>query len=461
MPGAFRWWRRLSLRGRITLVTTAVVTLGALAGVVVLVVAVRLSVERSSDSSARRAGVSVAALILAGKAPDTLVVNYAGVEQVQVVGRGGDTVITASPGADRTVPLLHPGEIERAVAGEVVTVSAGRANMADSLRVVGTAVGTTGETVLVATTVSRIDDAGRAVRDAALLGAPIGILVIAVLTYAVVGRTFRSVAALRQGAAAIAASGQVSPGGTRLPVPDSRDEINRLAVTLNAMLDRLAAATTTQRGFVDDAAHELRSPLASLRLQLEIAGRLGPATDWDGVVADALIDVDRLTRLVDDLLTMARTDAAGVDSGVREAVAIGALVNEVSAAYPTVRVHVAAPVAAATVLGHADALRRMLVNVLDNAVRHATTRVDVAVASASASRLGIEVADDGPGIAEGERARVFDRFYRVDAGRARDDGGSGLGLAIVRDVVRAHGGAVTLADNAPGLRVRIELPLAS
>lgn len=460
MPGAFRWWRRLSLRGRITLATTAVVTLGALTGVVVLVVAVRLSVERTSDSSARRAGAGVAALILAGKAPDTLVVNYAGIEQVQVVGPGGATVITASPGADRTVPLLHPAEIARAVAGEVVPVSAGRANLADDLRVVATAVGSTGETVLVATTVSRIDDAGRAVRDAALLGAPIGILVVAVLTYAVVGRTFRSVAALRQGAAAIAASGQVSPGGARLPVPDSHDEINRLAVTLNAMLDRLAVATATQRGFVDDAAHELRSPLASLRLQLEIAGRLGPATDWDAVVADALIDVDRLTRLVDDLLTMARTDAEGVDSGVREAVPIGALVNDVGAAYPTVRVHVAAPLAGAAVLGHRDALRRMLVNVLDNAVRHATTRVDVAVAPASAGVVAIDVADDGPGIPEAERGRVFDRFYRVDAGRARDDGGTGLGLAIVRDVVRAHGGAVALTDNEPGLRVRIELPLA-
>lgn len=434
--------------------------LGVIAGAVVLVVAVRLSVERTLDASARRAGQNVADLILAGNAPDTLVVSVAGVDQVQVIDASGH-VLKATPGTDRVIPLLSPTQLARARAGAVVTVSAAQANSADNLRVVATPVGNTGQTVLVATPVSRIGDAEQAVREAALAGAPIGLLLIAALTYVVVGRTLRPVAALRHGALQIAASGQVSPGGRRLPVPDSRDEIYRLAITLNAMLDRLATATATQRGFVDDAAHELRSPLASLRVQLEVAARMGPATDWTAVADDALADIDRLSRLVDDLLALARLDAADADSGVRVPVPVGPLVAEVAAGYPLARTEITI---GGDVLGHRDALRRMLINLLDNASRHAHSRIDVVVGPGEPlgrmDTVRVDVADDGPGIPEAERERVFDRFYRLDAGRARDEGGTGLGLAIVRDVIRAHGGVVTLADNAPGLQVRITLPLA-
>ena len=131
---------------------------------------------------------------------------------------------------------------------------------------------------------------------------------MAAATYLVVALTLRSVAALRHGAADITAAGLAEQ---RLPVPRAQDEIHRLAVTLNAMLDRIDSATSRQRTFVGDAAHELRSPLASMRVQLEVGQRLGPDADWNDLIDDVLVDVDRLDRLVADLLALARLDESG------------------------------------------------------------------------------------------------------------------------------------------------------
>lgn len=473
-----RWWRRLTLRARISLISTAVVAVGVIAGAIVLVLAVRISLERTLDASARRAGQSAAALVKAGKAPDVLPISVAGVEQVQVVNAAGTAVLTGSPGSDLASPLLRSDELARALHGQVIEITAARANDVDDLRVVAVPVGdAAGNVVLVATPASRIDDAERAVRDAALVGAPIGLIAVAVLTYLVVGRTLQPVAALRAGARSIAAGGRLGPEGPRLPVPLARDEIYRLAVTLNSMLDRIAAANARQRSFVDDAAHELRSPLASLRVQLEVAARLGPGTDWEEVAADAMIDVDRLTALIDDMLALARLDAsADRPAAQTERVPVAAMVRDVLGAYPDVAADVAVPESVA-VEGQEGSLRRVLVNLLDNARRHARAQVslradlvpaDLVPTDGTASAGGrpggqvrLVVADDGPGIPAEERERVFDRFYRLDSARARDDGGTGLGLAIVRDVVAAHGGTITLGDNAPGLLATVTLPVVA
>ncbi|HEV2886603.1 MAG TPA: HAMP domain-containing sensor histidine kinase, partial [Jatrophihabitans sp.] len=243
------------------------------------------------------------------------------------------------------------------------------------------------------------------------------------------------------------------------------DEIRTLATTLNTMLDRLDTATTKQRRFVGDAAHELRSPIASLRLQLEVAQRL----DADGAVGelagDALLDVDRLSNLIDDLLLLARSDEGGPDSAprARRPVRLDELVAAVVAGYPEARVPVrAGRCLPAVVLGDSDGLHRVLLNLIDNAARYARSSVTVLV-SAPAGEPGmvcLSVADDGPGVPAGEREHVFDRFYRLDDARSRAEGGTGLGLAIVRGIVTAHGGTVQLRDNEPGLFVDVLLPLA-
>jgi signal transduction histidine kinase len=320
-------------------------------------------------------------------------------------------------------------------------------------------------TVLVVTDLSRVDDSIRVLTRAALIGGPLAVLIMGGATYLVVALTLRPVAALRHGAADISAAGLAN---TRLPVPSARDEIYNLAVTLNAMLDRIDAATKRQRTFVGDAAHELRSPLASLRVQLEVAQRLGPEEDWKSLIDDVLVDVDRLDRLVKDLLALARMDENASLLTRRQPVGLDALATAVVGGYRYARVPVTLteclPV---TVVGDPDGLRRVLVNLVDNAVRHASGSVEVAITAASgrgdASEAVLQVGDDGPGVPPEERERVFDRFYRLEASRSRESGGTGLGLPIVRDLVRAHSGTVRLRDRmdgAPGLLAVVRLPAA-
>jgi signal transduction histidine kinase len=170
--------------------------------------------------------------------------------------------------------------------------------------------------------------------------------------------------------------------------------------------------------------------------------------------------VERLGRLVDDLLLLARADDAAsrpVSPAPAEGVELGGLLGEVAARYPAVRYD--RPAAPLEAVGERDAMARIVANLLDNAVRHAAGKVRLA-AVADGAYQRITIADDGPGIPAADRERVFQRFTRLDDARARDAGGSGLGLAIVRELVRRHEGTVTLSDAEPGLRVEVRLPKA-
>jgi signal transduction histidine kinase len=227
------------------------------------------------------------------------------------------------------------------------------------------------------------------------------------------------------------------------------------------MLDRIESATSRQRTFVGDAAHELRSPLASLRVQLEVAQRLGPSTDWPDLIDEVLIDVGRLDRLVEDLLRLARLDETGTGSAAHEPVDLGSLVTAVAGGYEHARVPVVVEVSdEVTVRGDRDGLHRVLVNLVDNALRFAQTQVDLGVA-VDGRNACLTVTDDGPGLPDSERERVFDRFYRVEMSRSRNSGGTGLGLPIVRDLLRAHEGTIRLAarpDGKPGLQAVVLIP---
>lgn len=440
--------RRLSLRWRITLLAAVLFSLAVSTGALILIALLRYSLTRELDNSARKAGQDVAALVTSGRLPQTVVAGSAAVVEVQVVDPA-DQVVAASPGGDAIKSILLPGELAEARAGQSVDVPGARLGIQDKLRVTATPAGQ--QTVLVVTSVERIESSVHVLAGAAIIGSPIAVLAMAVVTWAVVGLALRPVAALRHGAQEITAAGLAQQ---RLPVPAVEDEIHRLALTLNAMLDRIDRATARQRTFVGDAAHELRSPLASLRVQLEVAQRLGSDSDDTAWIDDVLVDVDRLDRLVDDLLVLARADEAGLRR--HEPVDLPVLIADVVSGYGSARVPVTCVTEPATVIGDPEALRRVVVNLVDNAVRHAATGVTV---SSGPGRM--EVADDGPGIPDAERARVFDRFFRGDASRSRESGGTGLGLAIVRDLVRAHGGTVQLADNSPGLRAIVHLPKAA
>jgi signal transduction histidine kinase len=452
-----RWWARQSLRARLTLLATALFTLAVITGAVLVLILQRTALVRVLDASAQKTATDIARQIEQGKQSSTVVPTAGGVLEVQVVD-AGDHVIATSPGADRFVPVLDPDQVRKVRSGTRLEID--NPISETRLRVLGAKVGD--KTVLVVTDLKQIDDSLRILSRVALIGGPLAVLLMAVATYAVVALTLRPVATLRHGAADITAAGLADQ---RLPVSSAQDEIHRLAVTLNAMLDRIDTATKHQRTFVGDAAHELRSPLASLRVQLEVAQRLGPAEDWPTLVDDVLVDVGRLDRLVDDLLALARQDEAGGMLRRSEPVAMAELVDTVVAGYRHARVPVTVTASApATVAGDPDGLRRVAINLVDNAVRHARGEVTVSLETrmlAGRTTVTLRVTDDGTGIPAAERERVFDRFYRLAASRSRESGGTGLGLSIVRDTVRAHGGTVRLTsrpDGGSGLQATVILP---
>ncbi|MFL6161843.1 MAG: ATP-binding protein [Jatrophihabitantaceae bacterium] len=458
-----RWWRRRTLRARITLLATGVFTVALLLAGVILIVTVGRSLLNTLDSSAERTGNDVAALVTSGRLPQQLLTGSGGVSLVQVVD-ADNRVIAASPGVDTAVSMVNSDQLARLRRGAHLTVSGARASQSDPIRVVGVDASTRSgqRTVLVGTDLGRVFESARLLQRALLVGGPLIVVAMAALTWWVVGLTLRPVAALRRGAAELSAAGLER---SRLPVPDAQDEIHSLAQTLNDMLDRLGSATNRQRRFVGDAAHELRSPIASLRLQLEVAQRLDQSEAMRELTADALLDVDRLAHLIDDLLALARSDERG-GTHVRLPVRLAELAGTVVAGYRDARVPVSlAPGPEVTLLGDAAGLHRVLVNLIDNAVRYAASAATVAVAVRPPAGVGfadavLTVADDGPGVPASKRERVFDRFYRLDTARSRAEGGTGLGLSIVREIVTAHGGTVSLRDNEPGLIVEVSLPVA-
>jgi signal transduction histidine kinase len=237
-----------------------------------------------------------------------------------------------------------------------------------------------------------------------------------------------------------------------------RDEIGLLARTMNTMLARLETATERERRFVADASHELRSPLAAIRAQLEVDLAHPDTSDWRHSYDEVLDEIGRMQRLVDDLLVLARADHATLRP-TRRTVDLDDLVliecRRVRA-HSTVDIDATA-VSGGQVEGDAELLARALRNLLDNAVRHARATVHVSLHE-SAGTVTLEVADDGPGIAADQRASIFERFARGDDARARTDGGTGLGLAITREIVTAHHGRIWIEDANPGARFVVTIP---
>ncbi|MGW1207482.1 ATP-binding protein [Streptomyces cyaneofuscatus] len=293
------------------------------------------------------------------------------------------------------------------------------------------------------------------VRGAMLTGLPLLLAVVAGVTWLVTRRALRPVEGIRREMAAITASEDLA---RRVPEPGSRDEIAALARTTNETLTVLEASVERQRRFVADASHELRSPIASLRTQLEVAEAHPELLDLPGAVADTV----RLQVLAADLLLLARLDAGEKPGAAR--LEVGALVREEVSQRTGDRIPVTVEVAedaSYEVNGSRGQLVRVIGNLLDNAQRHAANRITVQVA-ADGGGVRVEVRDDGAGVPDDERERIFERFVRLDDARSRDDGGAGLGLAIARDVATRHGGTLTV-HRAPegGAAFRLWLPRAA
>ena len=444
------WWRRRSLRFRLTALATAVLAIGLGVGALLFVHVVSSSLAGGVDRTARDRAREVAASYDLSRLQSSRLQGSRGPGSgtPQLLGQRGDgllvqvvsdsgTVVAASPDAAR-LPPLQAGPL--VVAGE-------------PLRAVALAL--PGGRVVVAAPVRDITAGVHIVVVALLVGVPLLAALVAAGCWLLVGSALRPVEELRRAAAGVT-PGQ---GAVRLAVPGSSDELARLATTLDDMLARLDRASVRQRRFVADAAHELRSPLAAARVELEVALQVGG--DWNAVGADVLVEVLRLGRLVEDLLELARVDDSGV---TRRAVQLdlAAVAHEAVRRTGTARVPVSV---ASDELGPAvhadpDALARVLRNLLDNAVRHASSRVVVSVRRRG-EHAELLVRDDGPGVPTTQRELVFDRFARLDDGRARDEGGTGLGLPIARELARAEGGDVLLlpaGKGGPGATFVVRLP---
>jgi len=456
--GVAGWWRRRSLRARLTLATSAGLALALALAAVLLVNALRVSLIRGLDLSARQGAVEVAALIDQNRLPSPVPVAP-GTLTIQVLDASG-RITNVSPGADRLVPMLPPAQAEAAArSGQARTLSGPPLGMPSLIRVV--AVAAAGQHVVIAAvSYAEVRDSLATLVKVLAIGTPLLFALLALATWLLTGYTLRPIAALRRGAAEVTETGVPRD----LPVPPARDEVRSLAVTLNDMLSRLAEAQQRQRDLVSDTAHELRSPIASIRAQLEVALDHPDGLDWAETARDVHADTLRLARLAEDLLLLARLDGQHLR---RKPIDLAAVCEWAAARYATARVPVRADAAGACVVaGDQDALARLLVNLLDNAVRHAASQVCVSVREEGGWAV-LTVTDDGPGIPPEEAERVFGRFARLDDARARagedsaGEEGAGLGLAIVRSTAEAHGGSVSLGDARPGLRAVVRLPLTA
>jgi signal transduction histidine kinase len=449
-----RGWQRLSLRARLLVIGVLGVALALAVGSLALYGVLTVVSYRTLDNAGDATAAEVADLVDRDRLPDPIPVT--GSQIVQVLD-SRNRVVSASVNGDRLTAVVTSGEAQAALRGGHPEVPGSRVGLDSPLRVSAVDAGAADarRTVVVAQRIDDIEDSQQVLRLTLLATYPLLLLVLALIAWRVVGAALRPVEVLRLTAERISGTGQ----DERLPVSVSQDEVHDLAVTLNSMLDRLEASRTRQRAFVADAAHELRSPLTSMRTQLEVAERLGEGSE---VTRELWAEVARMAALVEDLLVLARMDQEASATRSLLPVDLRKVLLEVVDRHAAARVPVTVgDLPDAVVLGDAEALGRTFDNLTDNAVRHASMTVRIE------SRLrdhmvDVLVSDDGSGIPEADRTRVFDRFTRLDEARDRDAGGSGLGLAIVHELVRQAGGTVVLESREPhGLVARVSLPVAS
>ena len=454
-PGARRWLS--PVRTRLTLVATAVVTVAmALAAAGMLLTMHRILIRDAESAGATRAHQLAEALEADGLNAMTpmMLARAPNVADVVIIDAAGEVQKSSVVGVRPLLASLPPGRTKVVRNIEVI----GRYDYRYTVNAVGVQTPDGPLTVLVTTDQGPITTSVLTVGYTICLVFPGIIIGVALLTYFLVGRALRPVESIRRQADAI------SGGDTsrRLTVPDTGDEIAELAGTMNAMLERIEHSRARQLQFVNDASHELNSPLTTLVGLLDLSRATGQPIDVDTVETIMLPDAQRLGRLVEDMLTLARTDEHGMRARTQPVDLDDLVRAEVARMRALSPAAVSSAIVAARVDGDPGTLTRAIRNIADNAARHTRNQLSFSMSrDEHRHRVTVTVADDGPGIADADKARVFDRFVRLDDSRDRGQGGSGLGLAIVTEIVRAHGGTVSVADNpGDGAAFTITLPLA-
>ncbi len=445
--------RRLrSVRVRITVLATAAVALGLLIGAMTLLAVLRRSLLDAQAGSGPRRAAELSELAARSPLPNPLPAIDADPPVVLQLLATDGSVITASAQLRGDGALVDPSARGRRVLHHVP----GLTDAAWLAEPTPATIGGRAVTLLVLSSLTGYDRGVRLLRNSLIVTVPVLVVIVAALVWWVVGRALRPVETMRREVARITAQ-RLDRRVARPPAPD---EVGLLAGTLNDMLDRLQSSRDAQRRFVADASHELRTPIANIRVALEVAANRPERADWPAIAGDVLREDARMERLTSDLLALARAEGAGGVPVRRQRVDLSTLVTEqLARAVPEgVRLVAAGALPALEVDGDRDQLGRVLANLVDNALRHARRQATIGLSRGTAS-AEIRVADDGSGIAAAHRETVFEPFVRLDEHRARTGGGTGLGLAIAREIVHAHGGTIHVLGNDPGAVFVVRLPL--
>lgn len=415
----------------------------AIAGATLDVILYRSLIANIDDATAGRVHAIVEALQSNSldERSGTLLATDQRVVAVQLIDPAGRVVKRSGLAPAR--PLLPVADFDHQLRRNIPD----DASPNDDMRMAGQRVATpSGDyTVLVGGGSEAAEATARIVALLLACGAPVIVAVAASASYRLVRRSLQSVDAIRGRVAEIS----VTDLAERVPVPRSRDEIAALAATMNEMLSRIEAGHQAQQRFVGDASHELRSPLATVISGLELAEDHPELLDAAFVLDTLLPEAQRMQALIEDLLLLARADEQSLVLRSEE-VALDELAETEAARLERETVcTLETDLAPARLSGDPAAITRVIRNLVDNAVRHANSRVTIAVGERNGSTV-LAVSDDGPGIATADRARIFERFVRLDSDRSRNAGGAGLGLAIVAEVAAAHGGTVSVEHRSGG-----------
>jgi signal transduction histidine kinase len=457
--GRRRRWPALfpSLRARLTLLACLAVAAALLLGsLVVLSVLEHTLVENLDDAALGRAR-DVASELEAGVLVDPLPVHGDEDAFVQVVDGEGDIVTESSNlrGIGRVASFEPEGD-DPAFRTQRIPVPD---ETDESFRIVGLRADSPirgPAVVYVVANLDRVVETSAAVRRLLTTGLPVLLLVVAVTSWVLIGRVLRPVEAIRAEVSAIGAQDL----DRRVPEPGTDDEIGRLARTMNDMLGRLQASAERQRRFVADASHELQSPLATSRAELDVALAHPELARWEDTARDLVADNQRMSRLVADLLFLAQADDGAHAQRTLLLDLDDVVAREAARHRSAGRVRLdTSGVTPVEVRGDPDQLARVVRNLLDNAERHATSTIRVTLVPEEGDAV-LAVADDGPGVPAGAEEQIFERFTRVDRSRSRDSGGTGLGLAIAKEIAEGHQGTIELDRTAPGARFVVRLPRA-
>jgi signal transduction histidine kinase len=442
-----------TVRTRTTVAATVVVTLCLMLAGSALLMVLFQSLANSAVSTADGRTAQVVEQLRTEPPADldrSMLATDSQVGMVQVVDSGGKIIVASagSPTAPVSSAQIPPGT--RRSLGRIALST-------DDFWVTGAGVQTPSGpvTVLVGADREPVETVATTVAGLLAIGGPIVVALVAFGTYRLVGAALHPVERIRARVSSVT-SGKLAE---RIPVPAADDEVARLAVTMNDMLDRLESGQTAQRRFVSDASHELRSPLSTIIAALELAHGRPDFLDQAVIDESLLPEAHRMRRLVEDLLLLARADEH-TDVQVAVDVDLDDIMHaEADRVRAITRLRVSTEINHVRVSGDPRALSRLVRNLVDNAIRHAhnSIRLDCAQVAARAQMV---VADDGPGIPVAERRRIFDRFVRLDSPRTREYGGAGLGLSIVAQIADAHHGTVTVGESSSGgARFVVRLPL--